>query len=198
MKKLVIALSIAASLAGFSYPASADNGEISRNAVHKNWYSLKVCYSTHCSWRATTFSVNSDRELFVIEFFADGRKPELSIIQKNLNHDAMFMRDENKEYLSQVRFRVDTQPIIDTAGKPVLDGQTRTLVWHTSSRPEIIEDIRNGNTLRIQTDLNGVKTTHVFSLSGAAAAIDRAQRNVGASHSSTPLQRPRSADDAFF
>lgn len=197
MKKLVIALSVAASLAGFSCPAFADNGVISRNAVHKNWYSLQVCYTTHCAWRATTFATNAEGELFAIDFFDDGRMPELSVIRNGIRPKSMDSRDEDTDDVS-LRFRVDGQPIVDTTGKRRMDSRARALVLRVPSRPEILEDIRNGNTLRIQSDVNGSKLTHVFSLSGASAAMDRAQRNVGSSPPSTPRQRRRSADDDFF
>lgn len=196
MKKLVIALSLAASIAAIPPAVLADQGEVGRQQIHREWVSSKVCFPTYCTWRAGTSATNVGGEFLAVDFYDDGKTVSIALIVNNI--PIKTIRSWESDFDSvPVKFRADRNPIIETYCDRYLDRKERTLYWRFEVKDGMLDAMRFGNTLRIQSNVNGSKFTHVFSLSGAMAAIDRAHHNSEAS--SPPIPRPRRrTDDDYF
>lgn len=194
MKRLVIALCLAASIAGFPPAALSDQGETKFQQVHRDWVSLKVCFVGFCMWRAMTGSLTSNDEAIALDFYDNGISPTLTLIRTGVSISSMESWTENTDVV-KVKIRVDNRPINEVWCNRELNRGERSLYWTIPPLPEIIADMRSGNTLRIQSAVNGTKYTRSFSLRGAMSAIDRARRN--AESSSRPAPRSRTDDDYF-
>lgn len=163
-----------------SSPVLSATGELERIQTHRDWASMKVCFVDFCLWRALTFSKQDKNEVLCVDFHEKSNKPYIQLIDLDVPIANVRKWEKLEDYVP-IRLRVDRQPIIDFTSHREMDKDARVLYYNFSSNndEQLINQMRKGATLRMQTEVNGQTFTQSFSLAGAMAAIDRACRNAG-------------------
>ena len=166
MKKLLFSLATVL----FTLPLSvnAEIGGSTQVQQHQQWFSSRLCFTNHCLWRAGTSQNDSDQSL------------------ESWTTDS----DQVK-----IDFRVDRLTLYTLNINRYLNRSERTIYYDIPSNElgqKFINELKKGNTLRLRTHLNGNTYVVKFSLSGASAAIKRADTN------SLKVTETKKKDNSYF
>ena len=158
-------------------PSSASAEEdFTQPVVSGDWASGRFCFDKGCLWIALVAASNlSDRFLSVV-FMPDGQVRFTSLTSDLTQENIKTWGDTTEEEVRQ-EFRVDKNPIIDATITRTLDVEERTITEELPTELfgwDFVQQLRNGETLRIRHHFSDEPFIERFSLKGAQEAIDRA------------------------
>ena len=177
MKAEILALIMAATVC---IASAQEIGQSTNHVYSGDWTSFRLCGSDgKCFWRASTNSSDSS-ETLALDWpeFEKFPVPVTSIILA-VPFETMQMWQGNTDQI-EGKLRVDLKPIRTTTLFRELNRSTRMLFTNippTSADASFIKELKLGNTFRLRTTINGRNYTSIFSLKGAAQAINRAQNS---------------------
>lgn len=174
---------------------SGEFGQTTRNVDSGDWSSFRVCGSSgFCYWRATTYS-KKYKENLVLDWAEFNAAPPMVQLIVGVSFESMKHWETDTDVIP-LRLRVDLNSIRNCNATRKLNRGMQTIfvdIPTETANESFVFQLKQGNTLRIRQTVNGVNYSSVFSLYGAKAAINRAQREAQAAY-----QKSMSGYDPYF
>lgn len=188
MKKLLFSLATVL----FTLPLSvnAEIGGSTQVQEHQQWFSSRLCFTNHCLWRAGTSQNDS---IFAVDYL-DNEKIRITYYSYDVSDQSLESWTTDSDQV-KIDFRVDRLTLYTLNINRYLNRSERTIYYDIPSNElgqKFINELKKGNTLRLRTHLNGNTYVVKFSLSGASAAIKRADTN------SLKVTETKKKDNSYF